>query len=321
MTTQGVQDDAVLMAQAGAWLARLHGPNRTQEVEQGFRAWMNESAAHAAAFEHMTDTWEKSAQLRRRPVEHLASWELPGFRVRVSRAALATAAIVILAIVGTVFYLQNDAISTAVGEQRILTLDDGSRVYLNTATRAVVHYDNALRRVELDHGEALFEVAKHPERPFVVTAGDRQVRALGTSFVVRRDKHNVAVTLVEGEVVVAPTVQTTPNEAAVTLSPGQRVTFSSANSPRLDRPALNKMTAWQRGQVALDNTPLLDAVSEMNRYSRKPLVVDAQHIDAIRISGIFRAGESMNFARALVRSYGFKVVEEPNRIVVTGEPL
>jgi len=61
------------------------------------------------------------------------------------------------------------------------------RVYLNTDTEVVPHYDKQTRRVELKTGEAMFEVSKHPDWPFIVSAGDRQVRALGTSFMVRRE--------------------------------------------------------------------------------------------------------------------------------------
>lgn len=309
---------AVLTAEAGAWLARLHGPNRTREVEEGFHAWVSENPEHAAAFEHMTDTWEKAARLRRRPLEHVASWELPGFRISFSRAALATMAVAVLAVIGTLFYLHSDAVATAVGEQRILTLDDGSRVYLNTATRAVVHYDEAFRRVELDKGEALFEVAKRPDWPFIVVAGGRQIKALGTSFIVRRDDENLAVTLVDGQVTVSPPPTPGSSDAKIfTLSPGQRLTLSDSRAPRLDRPALDKMIAWQRGQVALDNLPLADAVAEMNRYSRTQLIVDSLQAASIRVSGIFRSGDSTNFADAVSKTYGLTVVKEPRRIILT----
>src|ERR1700730_8306871 len=104
-----------------------------------------------------------------------------------------------LAVLGTIFYLHSDAVVTAVGEQRTLTLEDGTRVYLNTNSRAIVHYDKKLRQVNLEKGEALFEVAKRPDWPFVVTAGDRQVTALGTAFIVRRGGKDFAVTLLEGK--------------------------------------------------------------------------------------------------------------------------
>ena len=83
---------AAARAEAAAWVARLHGPNRTQEVEAGLRRWLADDPEHAAAFELLTDTWEKSARLRRRPIEQVATWERRGLRISFARAALSTAA-------------------------------------------------------------------------------------------------------------------------------------------------------------------------------------------------------------------------------------
>jgi len=319
-----------LRAQAAAWVTRLHGPNRTEEVEDGLRRWLAESPEHKAAFELLTDTWEKSARLRRRPIERVASWQKVGFRVSFSRAAIATMTVAAVAVLGTIFYLHSDAVVTAVGEQRTLTLEDGTRVYLNTNSRAVVHYDKKLRQVNLEKGEALFEVAKHPEWPFVVTAGDRQVTALGTAFIVRRDEKDLAVTLVEGKITVSPVRgasggsavhQRTPESVAAavfTLSPGQRLTLAKSEPPKMDRPPLERVTAWQRGQVAFDNTPLADAVAEMNRYSAVRVVVEDPSAATIRVSGIFRAGDSANFAQAVAKSYRLEVRDQADEVILAG---
>ena len=334
-------------AEAAAWIARLHGPNRTRRWRRGGAVGWRRTRSAAAAFELLTDTWEKSARLRRRPVEHVASWEQPGFRMSFSRVALATMATAVLAVVGTVFYLRGDGLATGVGEQRTLTLEDGTRVYLNTDTRIAPHYDKQERRIELERGEALFEVAKRPDWPFIVRAGDRQVRALGTAFVVRLsrapkgqgEENDLSVTLVEGKVTVSPvstledaksrrSTSSPPsakppsgNLAAarvevITLAPGQRVTFSGVESPKLDQPALERVTAWQRGQVALDNTPLAEAIAEMNRYSRVQLVIQDPRLAAIPVSGIFRAGDSEDFANAVAKTYRLQVVGQGDEILL-----
>jgi transmembrane sensor len=319
------EDRAQVLADASAWLARLHGPNRTAEVEEGFHAWLRESERHAAAFEHMTDMWDKAVRLRRRPMEKVTRWEVPGFRVRLSRAALAMAAVAFLAVSATVYHLSGGAVTTGVGEQRVLTLEDGSHVYLNTTSRAVVRYSETQRRIELDRGEALFQVAPQPNRPFVVVAGDRRITALGTSFIVRRGPDDLAVTLVEGRIAVSSGSEPEPRGEAsggghpvgIALQPGQRLTYRSERAPRLDRPALDKLTAWRRGQVALDGQLLVEAAAEMNRYSHIPLRVKTARSGSIRVSGIFRAGDSENFARAVSKAYGLEMVSEPELITLT----
>jgi transmembrane sensor len=338
-TEKRSKPSATARAEAAAWIARLHGPNRDAHVEEACRRWIADDPERAAAFELLTDTWEKSGQLPRRPIEKVRNWDLRGFHLSLPRALLATCAIAVVAVGITLFCLRTDGVSTVVGEQRTLTLQDGSRVYLNTNSRAVVRFDRQARRVELEKGEALFEVAQNSALPFIVTAGDRQVRALGTAFVVRRDPQQLAVTLVEGKVAVSGdskqetasllTASThSPASAGskvatadvFTLDPGQRVTFASGQPPKVDRPRLEKITAWQHGQVSLDNTTLADAVSEMNRYNRMQLVVEDPEVAAIRISGIFRAGDTENFVQALVRTYHLQVQDRGSGVIAVGPP-
>jgi transmembrane sensor len=326
---------ALARAEAAAWIARLHGPNRTPEVEAGLRRWLAENPERAVALELLNDTWEKSALLRRRPSERLASGQSRGFRLAASLAALATVAIAAIA-AGTLYYLTSRGVSTAVGEQRTVSLADGTRVYLNTDTQMVERYDRDARRVELRRGEALFEVTKKPDWPFIVSAGNHEVRALGTAFLVRREPGQLTVTLVEGKITVSPmseeprsgaaegiereALEALPSSAAgtFTLGAGERLRYRAAESPKLDRPPIDQVTAWQRGQVALDDMSLADAAAEMNRYSTRRLVIADAATAAIRISGIFRAGDQESFARAVARTYGLSLSEGPRSLVLTG---
>jgi transmembrane sensor len=83
----------------------------------------------------------------------------------------------------------------------------------------------------------------------------------------------------------------------------------------MDRPALARVTAWERGEVALDNVSLAEAVAEMNRYSREQIVLAGPGLKEIRVSGIFQAGDSANFARAVSRAYNIKVDPRPDGVI------
>jgi transmembrane sensor len=174
----------------------------------------------------------------------------------------------------------------------------------------VVNYTEHERRLDLQQGEALFEVAKDPARPFIVIAGDRQVRALGTAFVVRRDERQLAVTLIEGKVAVA----------SVTLAPGQRLTLANQHAPTLDRPSIDKVTAWRRGQIELEQATLADAIVEMNRYSAIKLAIESPEAAALRVNGVFRAGDTAGFAAAVARAYGLTVEHRSEQLLLTGAP-
>lgn len=340
-TSQPVQPERI--AEASVWIAKLHGDARSRDVDDGLRRWLYAHPDNARAFELATEVWEESEQLRGvvpfRPLTHVE--DRPG---RGRALVVAFACMLTLAIVGIVWFQYAGVVATAVGEQRQLVLQDGTRVFLNTDTRIAVKYDESVRRVELRRGEALFNVAKRSDWPFVVVAGDRQVKALGTSFVVRRDAGRIAVTLVEGSVLVTPVQPVLPELAeptvdapgAIVLSPdvagdasggqfklaaGQRLTFNSGAATRLDTPSIEKATAWRRGQVILDDTPLQTAIAEMNRYNETKLIVTDPEAAAIPINGLFQAGDSTHFANAVAQAYGLTVVERGDEIVLSGKPV
>jgi transmembrane sensor len=313
MSTAGTPIDLIppeKLAEAGVWIARLHGDDRSREMEAGLRLWLQESPLNARAFELATDVWNEAQNLRRvMPLPLETRWRPKRFSL-----ALASAAGLILVAILSTFLFRSNRVVTSVGEQRMLTLSDGTRVYLNTATRVVVRYDSSTRRVELEAGEALFDVARATDRPFIVTSGDEQVTALGTSFVVRRDDRRVAITLVDGKVSVSPPSSSNP----VTLAPGQRLTFTADGPAQMDTPSLDKVVAWRRGQLVLDDTQLANAVAEMNRYSPVPLVIERPQDAQLLVSGLFQVGDSLSFAHAVAEMHGLRVVETGTVIVLAG---
>lgn len=299
---------AAACAQAAAWIARLHGNGRTREVEEGFRRWLAASPEHKAAFEMANDLWTQTEHWPKPTIPTIVRRPGLGVVLTMPRALLAAAAVAALTLVGTMLYLHEPGIVTEVGEQRNITLEDGTRVALNTNTRIHVDYNKLERLVRLESGEALFDVAKQVDRPFVVSAGERRITALGTQFLVRKEAHRIAVTLMEGKVAVA---------SYPPLTPGQRLTFKAQSPPALDRPVLRQLTAWESGQVVFDHTPLRGAIAEMNRYSSLQLVIDDAASSELEITGVFRSGDSVSFANAVAENYGLAVDTQPDRIRLT----
>lgn len=318
------------LAEAAVWITRLHSDDRDKAMEAGFREWLNANPDNARAFELHTEVWEDTPNLRRVvPFAHdVAAEPARHFRFPLAAAALAAglAAVAAVGLWTGVFGPDRNGVSTRIGEQRFLALEDGSRVFLNTATKVEVHYGDAERRIELKSGEALFDVAKDVTRPFIVRAGNREVRALGTSFVVRQDGDVTAVTLVEGKVAVseAGTAESAQRLEAksttVSLTPGQRVIFERTTTPKVDTPSLDTTTAWRRGQVVLDGTPLSRAVEEMNRYNAVKLVVRDPEVSALPVDGLFQAGDSMSFASAVAMRYGLQIIEGEGEIALVAAP-
>ncbi|MFG6416870.1 FecR family protein [Roseateles sp. DC23W] len=314
-----------ILAEAAVWVTRLHGPERSRAMERECLAWQAQSTAHRLAFERCTDTWQEVGGLSRAQIQAAVGKRRSAgsLRGRAGRVAVGLA-MLCLAAVSVVLLWPGHTYGTGVGEQRMIILADGSRMTLNTSTEARVRLTDSQRTVTVEHGEALFEVAKDAGRPFVVKVADAQVVATGTQFLVRSTPpaevagDAFGITLIEGQVTVqrsAGSAHGVP-EAPVVMAPGERLrvalSLSAARQApaqiRLDRPQLDRLLAWNRGFVMLDGTTLPEAVAEMNRYSRVPITLrDQETLNALRISGTFRTGDNNAFAQAVARLFDLVV--------------
>jgi transmembrane sensor len=322
-------------AEAAAWITRLHGPNRTPEMEAGFHRWLSESAENRAEFEGLTDIWAAVGALPAGGTPRLERWEhsaesreLQELRSRLrdvpsrwrksrgGRAIGLRAALLACVIVLAVSWLRRSQTepmyATDVGEQRVVQLADKSRVWMNSETRVRIAFDSRQRQVALIRGEALFEVAQDASRPFVVVVAGHRVTALGTSFVVRYESERTAVTLVEGRVAIDSSA---PRRGPVAvLSAGQRLTFEPAGVAKIDLPSLESVLAWRRGEVFLNDTPLEEAVAEMNHYDKTTLVIESPALATLTVSGLYHAGDNEGFARSLAKMYHLDLDERDGRI-------
>lgn len=204
--------------------------------------------------------------------------------------------------------------ATGVGQRMILTLEDGSQVTLNTASRLRIAYTDTERRLYLDAGQAWFEVAHDADKPFNVIAGDQQVTAHGTRFDVRLKPGAVQVLLVEGKVSVAPR-DAGPRTASAMLSPNDMLT-ADARGVQVRRVAdIGAVEGWRDGVVIFDDTPLSEAVEEINRYATRPMVLANDGTGRVRVSGVYRIGGEAVFAEALEEGLGVSVDRRlPDRI-------
>jgi transmembrane sensor len=307
------------LGEASVWMAMLRAADRTIAVERGLQRWLAERPEHTAAFEAISVAWEDTAALPKIPLVHLKPWQQAGFGKGYLQAAVAVVLLAVVAVIGFFIHANRAGVVTQIGEQRALTLEDGSRVVLNTASHLVVRYNEHVRRILFREGEALFDVARDTGRPFIVQVGTREIRALGTSFVVRVDREGgspTTVTLIEGKLAVGkPSSRQT---SATLLSPGERLTLAPGRAAQLDRPQVEKITAWRTGQVDLAGTRLADAAAEMNRYSRTQVVIEDPQTANILITGIFRAGDVTSFANAVAGTYDLTVRQQENTLLISG---
>ena len=288
--------------EAAAWFARLNQREVALAALEEFRLW-RQSPGNRSAYDAVDAQWRAMAALQGQPEVDLA---VAGALARSGAARSrhgrltslwiggAAAAGLIAVAFGGYAFLNRGALSTGVGEQRIVQLADGSTVRLDTDSRIVLRFAAGERHVDLDRGQAFFEVAHDPSRPFIVQAGDTTVRAVGTRFDVRRDGDQVRAVLVEGVV----QVRTGSAAKVWTLQAGQQIT-SGDGAPQARDADVQAATGWTSGHIVFEAVPLAAAVAEVNRYSRRKVVLDDASFATVPVTGVFDSGDVDAFVSAV----------------------
>lgn len=211
--------------------------------------------------------------------------------------------------------------STPLGHIRTLPLADGSRTVLGSDSRIDVRLSRAERRIDLQRGEAFFEAARDPRRPFVVLAGERRVVAVGTRFSVRRDGPDLRVVVTEGSV----RLESRPaagGQRPMSLLPAGSVALATADGVLVQAgpvEAAERLVGWQDGMLAFRDTTLADAADEFNRYNARRIVIGDAAAGALRIGGSFRWSNAEGFVRLLEQGFPVRAEYGDDRIVLRSE--
>lgn len=309
-----VADADPIRTQAAAWFARQHADELSEQEEAEHQIWLDADPAHRLAYERVERMWtmlsdfsaapEISKRLAAIPVA-AAEHARPQLQRRPRRlqwltaCAAALTAIVIGWRVLAPAPISEQRYASAIGEQRSITLDDGTQVDLDTGTTLRVRYSRQQRRIELDQGRAFFKVAHDSTRPLSVDTAQGSVRAVGTQFEVYRQDNGVDVTLFEGKVQLRAAAADDSAATLATLTPGQRAHLAAGKAPQVQNFQGRSAPAWIDGQLVFEDLPLRAAVAEFNRYGGSPLRVDDAALGELRVSGVFRSNDSTGFIEAL----------------------
>ena len=273
------------------------------------------------------------------------SAELTGARRSQRRAAFGIAAGIVLAVGAALAYLapwsgpdDSHLVKhfTRVGEQKTIELDDGSAVTLNTGTQLVVDYGAQERRILLERGEAFFDVAKDAQRPFTVELGSRSVTAIGTAFNVRKDPERYEVAVLEGAVSLHAVTEEVSTVAPPSVPEGEVVAIKAPAQRRVDagwvaeldvsrneltafRPeSMERYLGWRRGMLRFDREPLYQVVKELNRYTRRKILIEDAGIMELNVYAAVSITELESALIALERLLPIEVTRHYDRIVITG---
>jgi transmembrane sensor len=286
-------------AQAAAWLARLQSDARTPGDEAAFRAWLASDPLHQAAFDRATLVFDIAGGL--------ADYKPPKPVTAPRRAVLAGLGTALVGGASLTVWRQAQASvhETAVGEERHVALADGVDLTLDTDTKVRVGMLDA-HRLELCRGRVAVTTTAEGQALLTITAADQRLTSNDMAADVRLDAGKVTIVLIKGQA----TVQRRGGDD-LKLSAGDRL-----SEGRIDRPDLEPLLAWREGQAVFVDQTLAQACQELNRYSQIQLR-PAPSVAALRVSGVYQAGDSLRFARSLPQFLPVAVSARDGEILLT----
>lgn len=329
----GQHRDEVATAAAG-WYARLRADDAGEQDETTFREWRDRDPDHDrswTAIERVEGGLDAVrgddrlaaiiAAARAKPTPAAATWRWPTMGLAMgSGMAMAAALLLTLGITGGLMAsraappMRQAIVTTAIGQIRQLRLPDGSAMTLDAQSVVVVDQPRAERRVRVDRGRAMFAVAKDAAHPFVVTAGDAAVTALGTHFSVETAPGRLTVALVEGSVRVD-----LPGRSRQ-LAPGDVLTLADgAMTVQAGAAAIG--TEWRTGMLTFDSLPLAEVAARLNHYSTQRIVIADSALARRPFSGVLDTRGGSDALVIALAAYHTARVTERTRDHITLAPF
>jgi len=320
-------DDITLQA-AARWHTRLRAVSCTEEERAAFARWQGERPLHVRAFALAQRT---SARLDDLVIDE----RLQALAARVSTTTtdelgaerrrwmipFSLAAALMLAVIGWHFsagllipQVATVTYETPADQRRTVTLADGSTVELDVGTRIDVRIGDARRDIDLLAGRAMFEVTHDAARPFSVLAGGTRTTALGTRFQVQSEYGHVIVTLAEGSVAVANDRGPSWTDR---LRPGEQLKFDAATAAVGKQTVdVQRTTSWLRGRHVFRDTPLAEAVEEVNRYAKTKIRLGDASLAQLPVGGSYIAGDSKLIVEALAAVLPIRAADGGDEIIL-----
>ena len=315
------------------WFVRLQSGNVSENEQRAFHLWLEESDAHRSEFDRIENLWTDLDQLRDKPFPVLEQaveyWHAKGphpAQRSCSRRprfcfSMALAAMLVVVSAGTYWWTFVRAeifeLRTATGEQRTVTLSDGSTITLNTGTAATIRVSGTERRVILKEGEIWVAVAHEARRPFEVVAGNGTIRDIGTQFTIRKLSDRVTVTVVEGIVEVNTHAARSGEGGLHIVAKGQQLWYSDdGRVSMVESIDTQAVTAWVQGKLVFRAMPLAEVLREVGRYRNDRIQIVDPSLADLLVSGVFNSRDLDSFLQALEGAVPVKATRVNQQLVI-----
>jgi transmembrane sensor len=291
------------------WLQKRESEQWTPADDAELDRWLQASAGHSVSYIRLRSVWRRVEQLKHRaeglpegqvPPRRSHTRAVPLTRSAAKRVALAACVLLVVALGVLVYRHAGSVYTTPIGGKTVVALGDRSTITLNTNTQIRVWPSTTTLRVELEYGEALFDIAPDSRRPLSVYAANQRVVVLGTKFSVWSKPDLLHVAVLSGQVRVEPSRPVTLGEPArptvaghlnvATLGGGEVADVRNGDITLRQESVedIERSLAWQTGEIVLGGASLSEAVAAFNRYNTRQIVFGDPSLRQVMIGGSFR---------------------------------
>ena len=306
--------------EALAWFVRLHSGEAGAGDFAAHAEWLAADPRNRQEYRKLDGIWAETGRLadpRRSSTARRGNRTAPprvsrrGFLGKAAGLSAAAAVVAVLAVNGSPDFLAADHY-TGTGELLNVALPDGSDIRLDADTAIALDFTPQHRLVHLLRGRAAFDVASDPRRPFTVKTAGGDTTALGTQFIVHQWDDSVTVSVQESAVSVA----LAGTENSVRVKAGERVSYGPGGLGPLSAAAAHADTAWTRGKLIFEDSPLSQVVADLNRYHSGTIRIAGDDLKRLRVSGIFDVGHPEGVIGVIAQTLPVRVIELTGYLVL-----
>lgn len=335
-------------------LALLHSGEDLSVKQQSLDGWQSEDKAYQAEYKGMTYLLANMEGLDNDP--DIAKWKeepiykdvnaIQTHKKKYLSLSIAASFLLFSIFVLNQYWFKSEALQveqvsqhvTAIGQTKTINLSDGSILTLNSGSLISVDFDEFRRGITLQRGEVYFDVAHDKSRPFTVDLGARSVTVLGTKFNLRRSLNEFTLAVTEGKVAVhLPGENLQENVPELVVAETKKVELNSFKQHHfkagwvanfnlkenklasLKTDKINRYQDWRDAMIDVNGEPLLNVVKELNRYSRKKIIIEDPNVIDLKMYGILRTNNVNKTLVSIETALPIKVTHHFDRITITSD--
>ncbi len=302
--------------EAASWFVKIKSGDASDEDLQEHQAWLNAQEQNRREYAELSMLWSNLDDVED-PRDQFAPANLVTVdnsllsrRRFIVGGAIAASAATFIAVKSVSGFL-TEGYTTSIGEQRNITLADGSQVMMDADSSIELAFSESERRILLLRGRVFFDVAKDKNRPLIVEASEGSVKALGTRFTVHCRNDDVTVFVEESAVVI-----NAPNGEKIEVRERESISYNSHTLSRVTIDATGIDKAWRNGKLIFEDQPLRQVIADLNRYRSGMIYITDSSLFELKVSGIFDINDLGNTLEAIGNSLPVKIKKMPFNVIL-----